>query len=258
MFVTTAGRFNSEILKVAKKAADQLDIPFHRRDGFSIQGLMKQLSSTASMVIGRERIELYFKNKEYPFFFHPNSASFRIKRLMRGEKDPFIEAAGFTEGMSLLDCTMGLGSDSIVASFVAGKGGRILAAEGNRYLHFIVKKGLQSWNSEKMEMNDAMRRIELRHTTYQELLKKLPVNTVDVVYIDPMFEEIITESNGIEALRELALYGGLTKDVILEAKRVAKKRIVLKDHYKSKRFSELGFQVIKRKTSKFHFGFIDV
>jgi hypothetical protein len=258
MFVTTASRFNSEIVKEAIKAADELDIPFHPRDGYSIKGLMERLSSTASMVIGKERIELYFKNKEYPFFFHPNSASFRIKRLVKGEKDPFIEAAGLTEGMSLLDCTMGLGSDSIVASFVAGKRGRILAAEGNRYLHFIVKKGLQSWNSEKMDMNEPMRRIELLHTTYQELLKKLPENTVDVVYIDPMFEETITESNGIEALRELALYGGLTKDVIQEAKRVAKKRIVLKEHYKSTRFTELGFHVMKRKTSRFHFGYIDV
>ncbi|MED1205370.1 class I SAM-dependent methyltransferase [Heyndrickxia acidicola] len=258
MFVTTAGRFNTRLINEAIKAAGELGIPFQPRNGISIEKLMVKASSSSSMVVGKERIELYFKNKEYPFFFHPNSASFRIKRLLMGEKDPFIEAAGLTNGMSLLDCTMGLASDSIVASFIVGEKGRILAAEGNKYLHFIVKKGLQSWNSDLMEMNEAMKRIEPLHITYQELLKTLPENSVDVVYLDPMFEETITESKGIEGIRELALYGGLTNDVIMEAKRVAKKRIVLKDHFKSERFAELGFHVMKRKSSKFHFGYMDV
>jgi hypothetical protein len=42
-----------------------------------------------------------------------------------------------------------------------------------------------------------------------------------------------------------------------EAVRVAKKRVILKDHYKSTRFVKFGFQVLRRKTAKFHFAFIE-
>jgi hypothetical protein len=72
-----------------------------------------------------------------------------------------------------------------------------------------------------------------------------------------MFEEKILESDGIKALGHIAIHDNLTHEIINEAIRVVKLRVVLKDHFKSLRFEKYGFQVLRRKTAKFHFGVIE-
>ncbi|MGE8204242.1 class I SAM-dependent methyltransferase [Heyndrickxia sp. NPDC080065] len=257
MIVTTAGRTEEFMIDEAKIIAKELNIPFIPRKKRSIE-IMQQLFQSDCIVVGKNRLELYPLYSEKPFFFHPNSASFRIKRLNKGEKDPFIEAAKLSPGMTILDCTMGLASDSIVASFVVGKKGKVRAIEANKYLYFLVNKGLEKWESELEEMNQAMRRIETKNANYLDVLKELPEKSVDVIYFDPMFEEKILSSDGISSLRQFALYSNLNEDVLSEAKRVAKQRIILKDHFRSKRFDQYGFEVFIRKSAKFHFGIINL
>lgn len=130
--------------------------------------------------------------------------------------------------------------------------------EGNRYIAFLLEKGLRSWDSANDEMNKAMRHIEVVHGNNYEFLKKQKSSSFDVVYFDPMFDTKIEESDGIKGLRMMALYSDITKETIEEAESVAKKRIVLKDHWKSTRFDTFGFSVYRRKTSKFHFGVIEM
>jgi 16S rRNA G966 N2-methylase RsmD len=181
---------------------------------------------------------------------------FRIKRLLNGDYDPFVESVQLTLGMSFLDCTLGLASDAIVASFVTGKEGRVVGIEGQKYLAYIVNRGLKEWDSDLQVMNSAMRRIQVRHSNSLDYLKSLPDHSFDCIYFDPMFEESILESDGIKGLSQFALHDDITKETIEEAKRVVKHRIILKDHFKSSRFETYGFEVIRRKTAKFHFGFI--
>jgi 16S rRNA G966 N2-methylase RsmD len=106
-------------------------------------------------------------------------------------------------------------------------------------------------------MDHAMRRINVKSTGSFPYLKMLPDNSYDVVYFDPMFEENILESDGIKGLSRFAVYADLSEELIFQAKRVAKERVVLKDHFRSSRFEQYGFSVNKRKTSKFHFGVIE-
>jgi 16S rRNA G966 N2-methylase RsmD len=258
VFVTTCGRANQDVIEKAHQAADILSIPYIPRKKRSIRNHMENLDQDC-LVIGKERLELHTrKEKSEPFFFHPNSASFRIKRLMRGEKDPLIEAADLQEGMSFLDCTLGLASDSIIASHIVGEGGKVTGIEANKYIAHILLHGLQDWVSPLQELNNAMKRITVINGPFQEELKKIADDEFDVVYIDPMFEEALNDSHGINPIRQWASYTGVTKEGITEAKRVAKKRVVLKEHYQSPLFEEMGFDVVKRPSAKFHFGVIRV
>ncbi|MGG3562509.1 class I SAM-dependent methyltransferase [Neobacillus rhizosphaerae] len=256
MFITTAGRTNQQMIEKAIHTAKTLQVPYVPRKKNSISLLQGEWDS-GCLVVGKERIELYDKGSAQPFFFHPNSAMFRIKRLLQGDHDPFAEIAQLSKGMTVMDCTLGLSSDAIVASFLVGEEGKVIGIEGQKYLAFIVQKGLQSWNSGLESMNGAMKRIEVVHSSSLDYLKKQPNESVDCVYFDPMFENSILESDGIKALGQFAVYDDLTEEVLKEARRVAKTRIILKDHYKSTRFEKYGFQVVRRKTSKFHFGVID-
>jgi Putative SAM-dependent methyltransferase len=256
MIVTTAGRTNTEMIQRAENIARKLEIPYVHRRKRSIEAIQKEVHEDC-LVVGKERLELYPLGEKEPCFFHPNSAMFRIKRLQNGEGDPFIEATQLANGKKFLDCTFGLGSDSITASYIVGEQGLITGCEGNRFLAFLMKVGLQTWNDGDPSIIKAMRRISLTHGLAIDVLKTLPDNSYDCVYFDPMFEENILESHGIQGVRKLALYEELTKETIYQAYRVAKERVVLKDHFRSLRFEEFGFQVHIRKNAKFHFGILE-
>jgi predicted methyltransferase len=256
MIVTTAGRTNQQIIEKAMEIAQQIEVPFIQRKKKSIVALQQEVNSDC-MVVGKERLELFPQGANQPFFFHPNSAMFRIKRLAKGEHDPFAEAAKLSKGMTFLDCTLGLASDSIVASYLVGEEGKVTGTEAQKYLAYIVGEGLRTWDSGLTVMNSAMARINVVHSRSMDYLKTLPDNSVDCVYFDPMFDESILESDGIKALGQIAIYDDLEEEMIEEAMRVAKHRVLLKDHYKSKRFEQFGFTVFRRKTAKFHFGFLE-
>lgn len=256
MIITTAGRTNEAMIQQAVKVAAELEGRFIKREKRSVQ-LIQQIEKEDCIVVGKERLELYPLGDAEPFFFHPSSAMFRIKRLMRGEHDPFVEAAKLHSGKTLLDCTLGLASDSIVASFIVGKEGKVTGIEGNPYVGYIVKNGLQSWASGISEIDQAMKRIEVMHDLSLPFLKSVPDQSFDCVYFDPMFEEHILESDGIKALRRFAVYDEMAEQMIEEAKRVAKECVVLKDHFRSSRFERFQFHVHKRKNAKFHFGIIE-
>ncbi|MBG9541270.1 hypothetical protein ABE29_00115 [Cytobacillus firmus] len=256
MIISTSGRTNEALKEKAKNIAEQLGAEYIDRNKRSVRAIQKQVPEDC-IVVGKERLDLYPIGENQPFFFHPSSAMFRVKRLLKGESDPFLEAAGLKEGSSILDCTLGLASDSIIASFAAGNKGKVTGLEGNKYLSFLVANGLRQWDSGLESMNQAMGRINVEATMALPYLKKLPSDSYDIVYFDPMFEEEIFESEGIKALRNFAVYEDLSEEVIFHAKRAARQRVVLKDHFRSSRFAQYGFKVIERRSSKFHFGIIE-
>jgi len=256
MFVTTAGRTNTGMVTQAKSIADELKVRYINREKRSIKDLQLRHGDEC-LVVGKNRLELHKLGKLEPFFFHPNIAMLRLKRLLQGEDDPYLEAAGIKKGSRVLDCTLGLGSDALVSSFAAGETGSVVAIEADPAIACIVRNGLNQWQDGQNEIQEAMKRIEIRTGHHLDLLKTIPDQCFDIVYFDPMFEESVLESDGIRGLTHFASREDLTEETIVEAKRVAVSRVVLKDHFRSTRFSQFDFTVIKRKTSTFHYGFIE-
>lgn len=256
MIITTAGRTNDEMNNLAKQVALDLGAEYVPRKKRSVMAIMDKEEDDC-IVVGKNRLELYPLGENDPFFFHPNSSMFRIKRLLKGETDPFIQAAKLETGMSILDCTLGLGSDSIVASFAVGPSGKVTGVEANPYLAYLVQRGLDTWDSGIIEMNEAMRNISVINGMSLETMTQFETDSYDCVYFDPMFEESILESDGIKGLARFAAFDGLTEEMVRHACRIAKRRVILKDHFRSTRFARFGFHVIERKTSKFHFGTIE-
>ncbi|WP_175639577.1 class I SAM-dependent methyltransferase [Metabacillus schmidteae] len=257
MIITTSGRPDDKLDLYAMQIADALDASYQKRNKRSVLDI-KRSASDHVIVVGKNRMELHFLEEESPLFFHPNSAMFRTKRIMKGERDPFIDACNMQPGDKVLDCTLGLASDSIVASYVLGEKGLIVGIEGSSFLSYLVEKGLKQWESGLPIIDEAMRRIVVNEQDHLEFLKSCEDHSFDVVYFDPMFEESIEGSVGIEPLKKIATYSPLQIEAITEAKRVAKKRVVLKDHYKSSRFKQFHFEVNVRKSAKFHYGVIEL
>ena len=157
MFVTTVEKTNESLNQKAFIIAEQLGIPYIVRRKKTIKQLLG-LYQQPCLVIGKEKIELYDLQGSGPLFFHPNMAAIRIKRIEKGEEDPFIRATGLSEGMSILDCTLGMGADALVASYVIGHSGNITALEVNPYIYFVIKNGLQSYRFKHEQIADAAKR----------------------------------------------------------------------------------------------------
>ena len=255
--VTTAGRPDDASEKLAQYASEALNAQIIPRNKRSVQKMAQQYDANI-IVAGKNRYEYYVKGANAPFFFHPNSAAFRLKRVARGEEEPLLTACALENGDTFLDCTLGIGADSLLAAYKVGQEGKVVGLEADRNVAFIVKTGMQTYDTSELPLTACMRNIEVVHATAVDFLKTQPNDSFDVVYMDPMFEETIEESTNFEALRTAGSHITLSKEWVEEAKRVAKKRVVLKAHFKSKWFEQYGFERDIRLTAKFHYGVLKI
>jgi 16S rRNA (guanine1516-N2)-methyltransferase len=253
--ITTNGRPNEKSYTNASLAVDALGYEFVDRRKRSITRMQEEHNS-AVLVASANGYELYRIGMDKPFFFHPNTAAFRLKRLMNRETDPFIEATQLQPGDTFLDCTLGLASDSIIASYIIEDGGEVLGVEGDADIAFITSEGLRSYTNESEQLTNAMRRIQVISQDAVSFLRSQPDESSDVVYIDPMFSSPIKESTNFTPLRQVGLQGMLTEEWMLEAARVCKRRVVVKEHFQSKAFEQFNLTRQIRLNTKFHFGFL--
>ncbi|MFS0576349.1 class I SAM-dependent methyltransferase [Sporosarcina sp. 179-K 3D1 HS] len=253
--ITTGGRPDAISLELAMEASRSLGYPFVERRKASIANLQRRHQAHV-IVAGKGRFELFRIGMDKPFFFHPNTAVFRLKRLSKGEKDPLVEAAGLVAGDSFLDCTLGLASDSIVASFVTGESGQVTGIEADRDVAYLTSRGLQTFPTDANKLREAMNRIQVIHSDAHLFLQSQPDASWDVVYLDPMFHAPIEESSNFTPLREVGVHSLLTDLWWEEALRVSRRRIVVKDRFDSTVFERFSMERVRRPNTKFHFGYL--
>jgi len=256
VIVTTARQADLQTENLAVEVAEKLNLKFVRRGNFSTDALKNFYNAENILIAKKNSLNLLTETGE--LFFHPNTAHLRIKNLRRGEGDRLITAAQISAGMKILDCTLGLGSDAIVESFVVGEKGKVVALEINPVLAEVVRFGLKNFSADSQHILTAMRRIEVITADYLDYLKTAQENSFDVVYFDPMFRHALIKSSGINPLRPLADKSPLTLEAVREACRVAKNFVVMKESSHSGEFARLGFKIAEGgKYSSVSFGVID-
>ena len=190
--------------------------------------------------------------------FHLSMSKLRMLTLKRGGSDYLVEASdvGFT---SFLDTTMGLGSDSLILSYAYGESATYVGLEAYAPLGHITKYGMAHAMEKEERVVRAMRRLQVVIADYRTYLLALPENAFDIVYFDPMFERPVLASPQFSALRGVLEEAPLTGTIFEEAKRVAKKRIIIKERRGSQLFTQLGIKrCIGGKYSRITYGIYDV
>jgi 16S rRNA G966 N2-methylase RsmD len=140
-----------------------------------------------------------------------------------------------------------------------GNTGTVLGLETSSVVAFIARYGLQHFQSADSELTEALRRIDIEHTHSYRYLTNLPDNSYDVVFFDPMFRHPIHSSSNVKPLRYLADNSPLPKNTLIEACRVAKQRVVVKESSKSDEFKRLGITTVYGgKYSSVHYGVIEI
>lgn len=229
-------------IEAAIQLAGHLHTTYVHRRKLGIGKLARQHRVRAALVVGPQWLRLVYKGREYEF--HPNMTRHRLSSLMAGGADRFIDAAGLRPGDQVLDCTCGLGTDAVIAAHAVAKAGVVQALEASAILAAIVRHGLQAYQSDDEALIAAMRRVTVIHAHAEEYLALQDTNSWDVVYFDPMFPATFTEAKGLDLVRLLASPELPDHAVIAEARRVATRCVVVKDHAPGELLSALNIPVV--------------
>lgn len=238
--VTTIRKKSAAAEDLARKSASILKAPYIARDGMSIDALRRLYGIDTIIVAAQNQLIASTSNGDY--FFHLSMAELRIKKLLNNENDHMISAMNLQAGQSVLDCTLGMGTDAIVASYVTGNKGRVVGIEASPIISLITSWGLQNFIDPDVssEILAALRPIIVRQADSFAYLKSMPNDSFDVVYFDPMFRRPVANSITLKPLRDFANKEPLNTEVLAEACRVASRRVVVKEMNGSLEFKRLG------------------
>jgi 16S rRNA (guanine1516-N2)-methyltransferase len=258
MFVTTSYHPTPAEFAIAERLAERLSCRLVQRRQSSLPRLQRTYGNQDIVVATTQGLRFFPQGTEVPFFFHPSSAQVRMKRVLRGEPDGLLETAGIHPGDTIIDCTAGLGSESILLAYAAGPEGSVTAVESEPLVALLVEEGLKTYTSGLDPLDQAMRRVRVVQAHHLSYLKEQPDRSADIVYFDPMFRQTIEETNAIAPLKGIANHEALQPEAVTEARRVARRKIILKEHRESGEFERLGFRMIFRPNTKIAYGVIEV
>ncbi|TFE30101.1 class I SAM-dependent methyltransferase [Cohnella luojiensis] len=257
MIVTTSERPSADTEERAVLLAAELQASYVPRSNKTIRAMHAKWSEDEIVIVSPKEIRLMLEGQQ-PFYFHPSMALVRLKRVRNGGNDTLLSVSGISDGDTVVDCTAGLCSDSLVFSYAVGRTGKVIAMEASKVLHAIVREGLMSYETGLHDIDEAMRAIQPVHGKHQDLLPLMKNKSVDVVYFDPMFERPVTTSSSIIPLRSQAFREPLSLEAVREAVRIARKKVVLKDHRDSGQFERLGFRLARTSASAVAYGVIEI
>ncbi|MGW9528434.1 class I SAM-dependent methyltransferase [Paenibacillus terrae] len=257
LLVTTGDSPSAEVVQRAELLAAELGVLYAPRRGISVARLTAAHSVRQALVLVQGGVRL-ISSEQPPMTFHPSMGFIRAKRVLKGEPDPMLTAARLVPGDTVLDCTAGLGTDSLLFSIGTGSSGQVTAVESSFPVYALIKDGMRHYRSGNAAVDEAFSGIEVRFGHHLDYLRSLPDRSVDIIYFDPMFRDPLLDSSAISPLRKLANPDALDEESIVQAKRIARKTIVLKEKRGSGEFARLGFHVEQRGTTKTVYGVIDI
>lgn len=254
--ITTITKVNTDLIYQAQALAQKFNKKFVTRNNLSLERLKQDNNVDNILIFTKDGLKAHTSQGD--LFFHLNMAQLRILNLNRNQKDHMVEAMDLKPKMSVLDCTLGLGTDATVASYIVGENGKVVGLESATLIYLITKYGLANFNHDNIAINHSLRRIESFNLHYLDYLKAQGDNSFDIVYFDPMFRKPIQDSANFKPMRAIANMEQLQSKALVEALRVAKKRVVIKETKDSMEFERLNIsQIYGGKYSSVSYGVID-
>ncbi|MFB5675673.1 class I SAM-dependent methyltransferase [Paenibacillus terreus] len=255
--ITTGDSPGAVTLERAARLSAATGAPYIPRGNLSVAKLAKRHGASDVLVLVQDGVRL-IRPGHPPLEYHPSMGYIRARRVLKGEADPMLTAARLEAGDTVLDCTAGMGADSLVFSVASGPDGHVTAVESSSPVCALLMEGMKYYRSGVPALDEALKRVHVTSANHLDVLRSLPDRSVDIVYFDPMFRDPVTDSSAIGPLRTYANPAPLEVESVQEACRVARKTVLMKEKRKSSEFSRLGFQVEQRGQTKTVYGVIQI
>jgi len=225
--VTTDKKPKPEVVEDALALSKGLKAPFVKRRHRTISDVKREFNR-AVLVVGNDHLLTLHTLKGQKLFFHPGLFKIRLLSYLSGGKEAMVEAMDLKEGDAVLDCNLGLAQDALLAAFVSKR--EVVGTEIDPVIYEIVKRGLERYEP-KGKLAQAKFAFKLVKPVLSDnlaFLKSQPDKSFDVVYFSPMFVKPKWKCDVMMPFREVAPKGFVTPELLKEAERVARKRVVIK------------------------------
>ncbi len=234
--LTTAQKSNEAIQEEAKALASSMHMTYIKRGKSSIPSLFEAHQCEYIAVLTGSGLTIHFpENQQHTF--HLSMAQLRILRLQRGKGDHLVNAVqalldkkglSNNDPFTFLDCTIGLGSDSSIVSYCYPQA-QITGLEGSLPIWLATSYGLEHYVHSEESVTNALRRIQVKHDTFENYLPNLTDNSIDIIYFDPMFEVPVEDSPQFKPLRGHTVESHIDDKIMAQAMRVASYGVIIKE-----------------------------
>ena len=207
--------------------------PFLQRKG--LEALQREHGVDAFYVVGVEHEGLRLATGAVTFV----QPGLLKTKLGEGRRHPLIRAVtgdfrsddhGDCDDVdvgSVFDATLGLAGDALhVASVLESV--VITGNEGAPVMHALLQEGLPRLAREPLTAAAARIHLPAHAGDSTAALRALPDDSVDVVMLDPMMRRPLKAAPTFDLVRYFAVTTMATPELLLQARRVARRRVVLK------------------------------
>jgi 16S rRNA (guanine1516-N2)-methyltransferase len=243
--VTTAPSGSSE---EAEELAGRFGLTAEPRKGRLLPELIEAADGAPVLVLGSRRADLF--DGDRAFRASIGMGYLRLVRARAGDEDPLVKAGALRHGDRVLDATLGLGQDALVAAEATRA--PVHGLEASPVLAAFVVAALRRLPAAGRE---AAARIEVRCTDHRAALKELPNRSYDVVLLDPMFRTAQESNPLFDLLRRHGEHAPLERATLREAQRVARRGVLVKDGAPGIELTRLDLVPLpSRRTARICFG----
>jgi hypothetical protein len=231
--VLTTGRERSLANELeAQQLAARYGLDFTPRADRRIEALAAQTGAEVIGVFGADGLVLHREGVKLRF--SAGMAELRIQRVLAGEHEPLVQLAELKPGDTVLDGTLGLARDALV---MAAAGARIDGLEGRPLIAAFCEAGLRVVGGAAGEVAS---RVSVRLGQSPQAMGALEARSYDVVYLDPMFGDEVAMPPEYELFRSIADPTPMDRDVVHQARRLARRAVILKDGPRGNALKTLG------------------
>src|SRR2546423_10513521 len=217
--VTTAP---SGSFEEARGLAERFGLEAQPRADRVIPELVEAAAGAPVLILSKARANLVHRGRV--FTASVGMAYLRLVRARQGGTDPRVRAAKLTRGDEVLDATLGLGGDALVAAHATGS--KVTGLEASPVLAAFVTAGLRRLLAPG---RPAAELIDVRCADHRKALREMPDRSVDVVLFDPMFRTAGEAGALFELVRELGDPAPLDADTLRQARRAPRRGVLVKD-----------------------------
>jgi 16S rRNA (guanine1516-N2)-methyltransferase len=235
----------------ARALAERFHLRFQERAGRPLHEVLQKAQGAPVLLLAAKRADLYEAGKSWRAT--AGLAWLRLLRVRKGETDPLVAAAKLRPGEQVLDATLGLAGDALLAAQATGA--RVVGLEASPLLAAFTQAGLQRLPENGRE---AASLIEVQEADHRDFLKAQPDGSFDVVLLDPMFQLPGDAGPNFELLRRHADHRTLDKNTLREAQRIARRGVLVKDHARGEELRRLGLiPKLSRRSAMIAFGWAE-
>lgn len=232
--IALSGSQDPALLAEAEACAGKWKLPFlQRAPKTPLRGLLRE--AEALVVFGHDAVSL--RDAKGHVRGSAGLAALRVDGIDKGRtEDPLQRLGALQPGERVLDATLGFGQDARVAARLVGSAGVVVGLESSLPLAVLAEATLAR------ERSGRSAAIQVLHREAGEFLTGCASGAFDLVLFDPMFVRALASQPGFELLRRHANPAPLTAPMLAEARRVARRLVLVKSARYTPALKALGLR----------------